>query len=286
VTTLTGGRYVLALVALLVLAACGAPAAAPPTERRAEPPPGFGVLVTQFTHDVPKKQIAVRVSNSSDRDITVESIDVRAYWFDGPGVVDTATRVPPGLAYDIRIPYGEPNCDVEPRPGRLRVALTFAGIDGTAVMTPSEGPDLMTRLHKETCAAQRLQEIAPMTWASDWETRGGGDDLVAVATLRIGPVTDGHEVTLLGTVPSVIFQMAPQNPPEVLRAGQTANVEVEARPTRCDPHVLADNGAGWEFLFRMRILDEDLEALVPMPPNKAQRAQLEDYWLQRCGFKD
>ncbi len=125
-----------------------------------------------------------------------------------------------------------------------------------------------------------------MEWASEWETRGSGNDLVAVGTLRIGPVADRHEVSLLGTVPSVIMQLEPQDVPEVLRAGDEVDLEVLARPTRCDPHVLADSGMGWQFLFRVRILDEDLEGLVPMPPSKAQRAQLEDYWLQRCGFAD
>lgn len=287
-TRTVGGRYVVPLaVALIVLvASCAGPAAAPRSQTRAEPPSGFGVLVTQFTHDVPKKQIAVRVSNSSKRDITVDSVEVRAPWFHGPGVVDTATRVPPGLAYDIRMPYGEPNCDVEPRPERLRVAVTFSGVDGTALLTPSEGADLLTRIHQETCGAERVQEVAPMEWASGWELRGSGSELHAVATLRMGPVLEGHEVSLLGTVPSVIFQMAPQDPPEVLRGGETAEIEVEARPTRCDAHAMADNGAGWEFLFRVLILDEDLEALVPMPPSKSQRAELEEYWLQRCGFAD
>lgn len=282
------GRYVVPLAVLLLtlVAGCSGPAAAPPAEPVAEPPEGFGVLITQYTHDVPKREIAVQVSNSSARDLRVESLEVLAPWFDGPGVVDTGTLVEPGRAYDIRVPYGEPDCGVEPRPGRLRVAFTFDGVDGTAVVRPSEGADLLTRIHEETCGAQRVQQIAPMEWVSDWETRGSGNDLVAVGTLRIGPVTDGHEVSLLGTHPSVIMQLAPQDVPEVLRGGDLVEIEVEARPTRCDPHVLADSGMGWEFLFRVLVLDEDLEALVPMPPSKAGRAQLEDYWLERCGFAD
>lgn len=282
-----GGRYVVPLALLLTLvAACAGQAAGPPAERRAEPPAGFGALITQYTHDVPKQEIAVQVSNGSDEDLTVESLEVRAPWFDGPGVVDTGTVVEPGRKYDIRVPYGEPDCDVEPRPGRLRVAFTFAGVDGTATVTPRSGADLLERIHREACGAERVQEVAPMAWVSDWEIRGSGNDLVARGTLRIGPVTDGHEVSLLGTVPSVIMQLDPQDVPEVLHAGETADIEVEARPTRCDPHVMADSGMGWQFLFRVRVLDEDLEGLVPMPPDKSQRAQLEDYWLQRCGFAD
>lgn len=283
-----GRRYVvpLALLLLALVAGCSGPAAAPPAEPTAEPPKGFGVLITQYTHDVPKQEVAVQVSNSSTRDLRVESLEVLAPWFDGPGVVETGTLVEPGRRYDIRVPYGEPDCDVEPRPERLRLALTFAGVEGTAAVAPSSGADLLARIHREACGAERVQEVAPMEWASGWETRGSGNDLVAVGTLRIGPVADGHEVSLLGTVPSVIMQLEPRDVPEVLRAGDEVDVEVLARPTRCDPHVLADSGMGWQFLFRVRILDEDLEGLVPMPPSKAQRAQLEDYWLQRCGFAD
>jgi predicted small lipoprotein YifL len=282
------GRYAvpLALLLLTAVAGCGAePAAAPPADP-VEPPAGFGVKVTQYTHDVPKQEIAVQVSNSSDRNLTVESLEVLAPWFEGPGLVDTGTVVEPGRAYDIRVPYGEPRCGVRPEPAKLRVAFTFAEVEGTATVAPHEGADLLTRIHEESCGAIRAQKVAPMQWVPDWETQGSGDDLVAVGTLRIGPVEEGQEVTILGTVPSVIFQVDPKDVPEVLRGGELVEVPVELTPTRCDPHVMADSGMGWEFLFRVRLLTEDVEALVPMPPSKEGRAQLEEYWLQRCGFAD
>lgn len=269
------------LVALGIVAGCQEE-----PQERPRPPAGFSASVLQYTHDAVVDRIAVKVANGSERPFTVEELGLRAPGFAPLGPFDYGTEVPPGRAFDLRMTYGEPDCDEQASARRLSVEVTFAGRAGPVVVPVEDGAELMKRIHDERCAVETARAAVPLSWGEEWSTRGEGDELTAVGTLRAGPVADGQEVRLAGFNPTTLFQLSLRNPPAALASGESAEVTVHLRPSRCDAHALGESPQGFEFLLRVGLAGSDVEALVPVLPNEQAKKLLTDYWVERCGLRD
>lgn len=267
----------LAALATVVLAACS------PSEQGplAEPPAGFSAELLQYTFDVVNEDVVVKVRNTSDRSFTVRTLEVLAPGFDGIGSVDFGTVVPPGRAFDLRLPYGAPACE-RSGSGPVRLRMEFTGTDEPVVVEAGNG-EVLHRVYEQTCAAEEAAEAVPMRWAGDWRVRGTGRTAVVVGTLEVGPVA-ADDVALAGINPTTQFQLTLQEPP-VLQAGDRVRVPVELRPSRCDAHAVGESHQGFLFLVRLRFLAEDREALVPVVPDEADRPLLTGYLLERCGLQ-
>lgn len=144
----------------------------------------------------------------------------------------------------------------------------------------------MKRIHDERCAVETARAAVPLSWGEEWSRRGEGNELTAVGTLRAGPVAEDAEVRLVGFNPTTLFQLSLRNAPATLAAGESADITVHLRPTRCDPHALGESPQGFEFLLRVRLEGSDVEPLVPVLPSKEAKERLTDYWVERCGLRD
>lgn len=122
-------RGLLACVVVLGLAACQ-----DEPQERPKPPAGFSASVLQYSHDAVVDRIAVKVANGSERAFTVARLGVRAPGWGPIGPFDYGTEVPPGRAFDLRMTYGEPDCDEAASARRLSVEVTFAGRPGPVVV--------------------------------------------------------------------------------------------------------------------------------------------------------
>lgn len=269
-------RFVALLATVTLLVACSAPAEEPV----AEPPAGFSAELLQYTFDVVNEDVVVKVRNTSERPFTVETLEVLAPGFDGIGSVDFGTVVPPGRAFDLRLPYGDPAC-AGSGSGPVELRLQFAGTEEPVVVRAGNG-EVLHRVYEQTCAAEEAAEAVPMRWAADWRVRGTGDRAVAVGTLEVGPVT-AEQVQLAGINPTTQFQLTPQDPP-VLDRGDELGIPVELRPSRCDAHAVGESHQGFLFLVRLRFLAEDREVLVPVVPDAGDRPFLTRFLLERCGL--
>jgi hypothetical protein len=271
--------------ALVAGAACSS-GGAPPAGSQApatEPPPGFSATLLQYSHDAVAKEVVVKVANGSEREFTVDTLGVSAPGFEEIGPFRFGTVVPPGRAFDLRMPYGTPECGEPSTEGPTTVAVTFADADAEAgtVEVPVQGADVLARIHDATCAAEAVRSAVPLSWGPDWSLTGSGDELTAVGRLEVGPVAEGEQATLGTFNPTTLFQISLPRPPGVLRPGQRVTVPAHVRPTRCDPHALGESPQGFQFELRVR-LAPDSEALVPVLPPPEVKRFLQDYWVRRC----
>lgn len=280
-----------AVAALVVAAALAGPAACS-AEGGVEPSPDVGVDVTlmQYTHDEVNRVLVVKVTNPSDEVVHLDSVQVATPAFSGGGPVSYVVSLPPGRTFDLRVPYGEPDCDVAVTPADLVVRLGAPDSRETQDLVAPPGTGLVRRIHDEECVVRRVLDTTPMTWSGRWRTTGSGRALVGHGGLRVGPVTGNRAVRLAGLEGTVLFDPRTGVLPTTLAVGESATVHIRITPTRCDPHALGESPQG--FVFHLLVTPQGMGdsgrgvVWVPLVPDRAGKDFLVDTWLQQCGLPE
>ena len=282
-----------AALAMGLIAACssGLPATegSPATER----PPATGgsdvsVRVIQYRSDEINRVVAVQVANLAEDPVTVESVEVVAPGFTGVGPVDFAATFPPGRSFDLRVPYGEPVCS-EAVEEPVVVRLGIAG-EEPVELRPTEGAELLRRIHDDTCSVSATLEALPLRWKKNgwrpdsspegaellrrihddtcsvsatlealplrWKKNGWRPDSspegpVVVGTLLAGPVTGPETMRIVALEDTTLLTTSTRTVPLNLAPGRSASVNVVFTPQRCDAHAMADNKKGFEIGVRI-----------------------------------
>ena len=285
------GGVVVVTTALLVAAGCSATGepAEPPEHPEAAQLRAATATLMQYTHDEVNRVLVVKLHNGSAEDtVSLDSVEVEAPGFDNLDRLDVTANIAAGRTLDLRLPYGELNCDVSVD-GAVVLRLGLPDASGTVDLVNPDGTGLLRRIHDDECSAARLREATLLRWDDRWRRTGSGEALVVHGTLHVGPVAAGTDARLLGVEDTVLFDARSPALPRALGGGDAFTVDVGFVPTRCDAHALGESPQGFQIAARLRApgaaSDGTDDVFVPLVPDKAAQDVLTQGWLEQCGFR-
>ncbi|GAA3537971.1 hypothetical protein AFL01nite_12830 [Aeromicrobium flavum] len=264
------GRVALAGV-LLLAAACSA------EPERTAPPDGFTAEVMQYRGKRLTRDIALAVTNGTDRSIELTSLRLSSNRWSDAFAWDGAEEVGPGFGtgIDVAAPLG--TC---PDEGDLSVTADFTyrfGDEDRTSRVPVDDPyGVLRDLVDGDCGRQAFDEAVEMRVE---EPRVTGDTWSSDVVLTPRAETD---VVLLGFAPTLRFAFGPATPVDVeLPLDRPRRARLDVVMGRCDPHVVAEDKVGTRFGVRVRTADVD-HAYFTLPLDDATRASLEEFYGERC----
>ncbi|THG36269.1 hypothetical protein E6C70_01685 [Glaciibacter flavus] len=273
------GALSLALVSVLTLSACsGSPAPTPSTSPAS-------VAIVQGRTDYSRNVFAIEVTNGSDAPITVASARYASPSFATVASYENgAVPLSPGSTVDLRVPIPAVSCDGTARLGTVTVVLA----DGRRIQAvPTDPNAVVSRLVREGCIVHDVDAVMTVTPPAALRVDGVGAAAVAHIDLALDPtgadgrvtVTDVRSTTLMSPVDG-----APNWPLglDLDASSSPRTLTLDMRPTRCDPHALADDKVGTILVIDVSTsTGRDGRYLLPLPP--AVKAQVYFYITAVCG---
>lgn len=268
-------RTTIALVAGVLLAACGEPAAAPSPEASSTEPsagipavPGIEAEIVRLrTDEAIGGQVQVRLTDTGDTPFTVTAVALRSPGFAPEPVKTVTAEYVRGRVIDLPVPYGAPVCDAAPLPAAAE--LTVVRPDGAAeqVQVPAAA-DVLELIHSEECA------VLAVTAVVDIAVTGLHDDGDTVAGSLVLTRRRGDEPIIAGRLGrSVLIEPTAALPLALARGRDTATAPVSFTPATCDPHVLSETKKPYVFPLSVTVGDDDPVA-VDLPLDQPARDAL------------
>lgn len=262
------------LIGAMLLTACGG--SPPPARPSTAPPAGVSVFLTQQRSDEPLHALEISVRNTTDTPVYFADVQLVTESFKTlpPAKIDTTFHRTEQT--DLRVPYGEAQCDpraVPPvRPATVRATLRAGAEPLRKVVFTVPHPDpLLTRLLTAECSAFLVKAAVDFAWGTEWKR--SGDVLRGTVTLTRKPGST-REVTLRmidGTTHYTVRPVRRGEPWAVLEPAQErAEVAVEINPSRCDGHAFAEAKKANRFPFRASLDGEEERVVVVVPPKEIQ----------------
>lgn len=264
------GRVALAAV-VLVAAACSA------EPERTAPPDGFTAEVMQYRSKRLTRDIALAVTNGTDRSIELTGLRLSSNRWSEPFNWDGVEEVGAGFGTGIDVvpPTGTcpdgPDLDVT-----ADFTYRFGDEDRRSRVAVDDPYGVLRDLVDGDCGRQAFDEAATMRVG---EPRVRKDTWSADLTLT---PREADDVVLLGFAPTLRFAFGPATPVDVeLPLDRPQRVRLDVVMGRCDPHVVAEDKVGSRFGVRVRTADID-HAYFTLPLDDATRASLEEFYAERC----
>ena len=217
--------------------------------------------ISQFRDNYSKQIIEIQLTNTTGHALTVLGAELTSPLFAAPIIWSARTggiELPPGQPKSLPAPLPAPDCGSPAGPGATsgaagdaRVSLRLATPEGAVpvpAMAPATDPfGVLARNNSELCLAREASAVA--TIALDPELEVAADGRTAVVRLLLQPRAAGagelvidriEETTLLAEA-----SQAPWPRSVTVRAGGApAQVRLGIRPSRCDPHAVAEDKVG------------------------------------------
>lgn len=240
-----------ATVAVLGLAAC---TAAPPTAPATPTPTlrGVSVEVYQTRFDYADRVLEIRVNNTSDAALNLESASFTSPHFRGAAVYDRKLTIRAGLTTDLRVKLPPVDCDARgSKPGTVRLDWKDGSRTSSATFEPTDGTGAIERIVREDCLDAAVLRTVSFTPSPTLRVEGVGADSVAWIDLTIAPTGGAGSVTIDGVRATLLVASATGLDWPVgmtVQASSTPRVvPLNLRPTRCDPHAIAEDKRGTVF---------------------------------------
>ncbi|PPF18420.1 MULTISPECIES: hypothetical protein [unclassified Rathayibacter] len=205
------------------------------------PAPGVTVSVQQNRSDIAGGTMAFEVHNGSGVPIEVTAARLTDPRLAAPLTWTGGTGVPDGASRDLRVDVPEPACPVAEAPAALEVVLAIDGHGEHAY--PADDPfSFVDALARSGCFARTVD--ADLALRID--TSGGAAH--EPARLTITADVRGTPLVLRSVDATILLQ-----PPDAadawtldrsVPAGTLDSVVLDAVPTRCDTHALAEDKVG------------------------------------------
>jgi len=274
-----------AVVVLVLLAGCAAPAAWGPEELdRLE------LELRQARADWEARLVQVRVENGSSGELRVRSAALDSPLFAGPAAAVEAVEIAPGAARELSFALPEPRCEPGARTD-ARVQLELEGPRGARARFERGVPDPnghLARIHGEDCAAAAVAAGALLRLRSEIETRRTAAGLTALVEIEMVSVPGGPRVELERVDDTVLLKPPREGEdgwPAALdsKAGVLQSLELDLVPSRCDPHAVADDKRGTFFGVRT-VVDGVEQPVFFLPPGDELRGRLRAFVGEHCGW--
>lgn len=254
--------------------------------------------ISQFRDNYSKQIIEIQLTNTTGHALTVLGAELTSPLFAAPIIWSARTggiELPPGQPKSLPAPLPAPDCGSPAGPGATsgaagdaRVSLRLATPEGAVpvpVMAPATDPfGVLARNNSELCLAREASAVA--TIALDPGLELAADGRTAVVRLLLQPRAAGagelvidriEETTLLAEA-----SQAPWPRSVTVRAGGApAQVRLGIRPSRCDPHAVAEDKVGTLLPLQVRVAGR--EGIVKIDAGSQLRARIYDFVTKACG---
>ena len=257
--------------------------------------------ISQFRDNYSKQIIEIQLTNTTGHALTVLGAELTSPLFAAPIIWSARTggiELPPGQPKSLPAPLPAPDCGSPAGPGATsgaagdaRVSLRLATPEGAVpvpAMAPASDPfGVLARNNSELCLAREASAVA--TIALDRELEVAADGQTAVVRLLLQPraaagagagelVIDRiEETTLLAEA-----GQAPWPRSVTVRAGGApAQVRLGIRPSRCDPHAVAEDKVGTLLPLQVRVAGR--EGILKIDAGSQLRARIYDFVTKACG---
>jgi hypothetical protein len=242
--------------------------------------------------------MSIQVHNRSGRTLEIVAATYTDPRFAEPLQWTGDTTVPADIQRDLRVPIPPPDCAAaeaastgasDPIASAPHVEVTYVLDDAVAVgeYTPTDPFDFVALRVAADCFAARVAQTADvsLTGVSTRQTDAG-----EVAELQIALDDHGADALTLGTISStVLFQPADGSTGWTLDAsvepGGSRVVTLDAIPSRCDAHALAEDKVGTRFDATVAVGDPPTTGTLTLVATDAQRSDLYAYFSDRCGLR-
>lgn len=280
---MAAARTAAALIALAVLTGCapdagGSQSAAPAAAEQ----PQLTAVAVYGRHAAVRGRVDVRIANHASGPVEIARYRIEHPLFEPVPVLERTSTLPAdGRARIVPVPFGQPRCDADSGEGaQVVVGLqTDDGVRDVAVPLADGEPGLV-RAHRLACAAEAVTEAVGLDLAAG---KLGADLILRTALVlqRRGP--GDIAVTELGG--NILFTVdAPAAAPLVALpdGSPSAQVEVQVRATRCDPHALTESKRSLVFPA-FAAVDGGEPALVQLAVTPPAQAALQELLDRTCG---
>ena len=254
--------------------------------------------ISQFRDNYSKQIIEIQLTNTTGHALTVLGAELTSPLFAAPIIWSARTggiELPPGQPKSLPAPLPAPDCGSPAGPGATsgaagdaRVSLRLATPEGAVpvpAMAQATDPfGVLARNNSELCLAREASAVA--TIALDPELELAADGRTAVVRLLLQPRAAGagelvidriEETTLLAEA-----SQAPWPRSVTVRAGGApAQVRLGIRPSRCDPHAVAEDKVGTLLPLQVRVAGR--EGIVKIDAGSQLRARIYDFVTKACG---
>ena len=284
-----------------MLALVGCTAAAPDTPPTL-PPDGVSVEIFQNRPDYAVRVLEIGVTNAGDTDLDLVSASFESAYFTGSADWDEPLTIRAGSTTDLRVPLGEAVCEGN-RDGTGRVTLVWRPGDTpargkpagaadpastrTATLAPSDTKGTIERITGEDCLAAAVESVVAITEPGVLRIEGVGAASVAWLDLTLTPTGADGSVTVERVSATVLLASASglDWPVGVTLNAASApqTVSLGLRPTRCDPHAVAEDKRGTVFPVVVATSSGPAGA-YNFPVGDALRGQIYSWIAEHCGY--
>ncbi|GIU57024.1 hypothetical protein NicSoilC12_27730 [Arthrobacter sp. NicSoilC12] len=256
--------------------------------------------ISQFRDNYSKQIIEIQLTNTTGHALTVLGAELTSPLFAAPIIWSAHTggiELPPGQPKSLPAPLPGPDCGSPAGPGATsgaagdaRVSLRLATPGGAVpvpAVTPATDPfGVLARNNSELCLAREASAVA--TIALDPELEVAADGRTAVVRLLLQPRAAGAgagEMVIDRIEETTLLAEAGQTPwprSVTVRAGGTpAQVRLGIRPSRCDPHAVAEDKVGTLLPLQVRVAGR--EGILKIDAGSQLRARIYDFVTKACG---
>jgi hypothetical protein len=281
---------------LAVLAALGELSGCAPAEQSAprvsEPQvsePQVSVALVQNRSDPPVGRLQLRVTNESAEPLRIRTATLESTALTKPAEWRKGTTVPAGATRDLPVQFPGASCAEGEPQTVVRIEAETAAGPATVEVTPTDPNERMPLLTGTDCFAQEVAAAGRVSLAG---LRVGDPAGPAQLEVRLDSAGGDRGMRIVSMESTVLFNAvdssgAPSTSGAVgleLAPGDAAvTALVPIVPNRCDPHALAEDKVGTLFVFAAEV-EGGRSGKLTLPASPELRAELYDYFTQRCGL--
>lgn len=275
-------RWMLAWSAVLVFAGCQ------PTGPREQPPSAdLTASLVLYRRDVPRRLLAIKVTNAGSAPVVVERIQLVWDGFEKVPASEKNSEIEPGERVDLRVPYGAARCDAAPTQPPTAVATVRAGDVTAAEVRIAMDREPADRVRDRECDQRRLAEAVGITLSDDWEhvTLEGGRPALRTSIVLQRRNSDAA-IAVVDVASNVLFTVRPAGGAATLPLRIAATESGGALPllvtaSRCDGHAVAESSLFHAFRLWVRVGDDAPQVTTAKATLTGARA-LDDLILDSC----
>lgn len=283
------GALAMASVTVLLAACTGSPAPspAPASPEPSSLPQGVQVEIYQTRFDYAERVLEIRIANESDEDLDIVSASFESPRFATAATYRSSVVIDAGRTTDLRVKLPAVACDND-EDALDTVVLSWRDGDGvtTASVEPDDPAGVVDRIVGEDCLVEAVDDVVAITPATELRVDGAGATSVAWVDLTLAPTGRPGGVTIDQVGATVLLASASgldwpvgvtltdTDPPRT--------VSLDLRPTRCDPHAIAEDKRGTIFPLTVSTA-RGLSGTYDVAVNDALRGQIYAWITAHCG---
>ncbi len=299
--TAVTGRVIARLLLLALLAtgtACtqpSSPSAGPTssdssTSIGGSQPPGTSTAVTavidQFRDNYATYVIQIQLSNTGSHPVTVESASLSTGLFTGPTQWNASpggTEIPPGQTKSLPAQLPSPACKgpSNSAPDGARVNIQLKG-DAPLSLTADDPHGVLARNNSELCLEQEVAAVVHLELSGDFRA----DPVHGTAILRLNYVPQGRGGSItIDEIQGTTLISEDRDAPwpkgtELSGSGTSGTIELTIRPTRCDPHAVAEDKVG--TLLPLNVRAGNRTGIIKVPADTSLKAAIQEFVGAAC----